>query len=107
MTHRRETSLLQTLSNKWVINRVVDANDEDSDIFELDRSLSGVFKTFLKRFGVFKTFLNQWFVKNDKSVFKLVFRFHSFPQNLEILETHAQKEFHFQHYHETKISQII
>ena len=59
MRHRRETSLLQTLSNKWVINRVVDANDEDCDIFELDRSLSGVFKTFLKRFGVFKTLLNQ------------------------------------------------
>ena len=53
------------------------------------------------------TFANQWCVKKDKSVVKLAFRFHAFPEIPEMLETHAHKKFIFQHYSETNMWQVI
>ena len=45
--------------------------------------------------------------KRIKNVLELAFRFHSFPKIPEMLETHAHKKLNFQHYRETKMSQII
>ena len=121
--HRRETSSLHTLSHKrlksfdfiislqsitilrfyevsWhagtgsssFINPVVDSDDEDDNIFQSERSFSAVFNTFV----------NQWCVKKDKNVFKLIFRFyHGFPKIPEVLETYAYKKFKFQRYRDT------
>ena len=58
------------------VNPVVDL-DEDDDIFEPERRSSGVSNTFV----------NQWCVKNDTNVFKLVLRLHYVPKISEILET--------------------
>ena len=51
--------------------------------------------------------MNQWCVKKDKNVFKLAFKFHAFPEIPKMLETRAHKKLSFQHYHETKMLQII
>ena len=45
--------------------------------------------------------------KKNKNVFKLAFSFHAFPKISEMVEADAHKKFNFQHYCETKISQII
>ena len=79
------------------INPVVDSDDEDDDIFEPEISFSGNFNTFV----------NQWCVKKDKNVFKVAFTFHVFPEIPQTLETDAHKKFDYQHYRETKMSQII
>ena len=42
------------------VNQFVDSDDEDDEIFESERSFSGVFNTFVK----------QWCVKKDKNIFK-------------------------------------
>ena len=76
------------------INPVVDSDDEDDDIFEPERSFSGVFNAFV----------NQWYVKKVKNVIKVAFRFHAFRKIPEMLETYAHKKFNFQHYHKTKMS---
>ena len=46
---------------------------ENDDIFESERGFSGVFNSFM----------NQWCLKNDKNVFKLVSRFLLFPKFLK------------------------
>ena len=79
------------------MNPFVHSNDEDDDIFKPGRSFSGVFNIFV----------NQWCVKKDKNVFKLAFRFHAFLNFFEMLETSAHKKFNFEHYHKTKMSQIL
>ena len=79
------------------VNPVVDSDDEDDNIFEPERSFSGIFNTFV----------NQWYVKKDKNEFKLAFKFHAFSTILEIWETQTHKKFNVQHYGETYMSQII
>ena len=79
------------------INPVVDSDDKDDDIFEPERSFSGVFNIFM----------NQWCVKKDKNAYKIALRFHAFPEIPEMLETHAHKKINFQLYREIKMSQII
>ena len=64
------------------VNPVVDSDDEDDDIFEPERSFSGIFNTFV----------NQWYVKKDKNEFMLAFRFHAFPAILEIWETQTHNQ---------------
>ena len=54
------------------INSVVDS-DKDNNIFEQERSFSGVFNTFV----------NQWYAEKNKNVFKLPFRLHNFSPNAE------------------------
>ena len=76
-----------------LIHPILDSDYEDDDILEPETSFSRVFNTFV----------NQWCIKN---VFKLAFRFHAFPEISEILESHAQKNSNFQHYHETQKLQI-
>ena len=66
------------------VNPVVDL-DEDDDIFEPERRSSGVSNTFV----------NQWCVKNDANVFKLVLRLHYVPKISEILETDALEKNQF------------
>ena len=51
--------------------------------------------------------MNQWCVENDKNAFKLVFRFHAFPEILNMLEIDEHKKFNFQLYCETKMLQTI
>ena len=58
--------------------------------------------------GVFNIFVDQWFVKKCNNLFKLTVRDHAFPNIPDMLETHAQKKkINFQHYCETKMSQIV
>ena len=64
------------------INSVVDPDDEDDDIFEPERSFSGVLNTFV----------NRWRVRKDKNIFKLGIRFHDLPEIPEMLETYANIE---------------
>ena len=80
---------------KGFINPVVDSDNEDDDILETER------------FSVLNAFINQWCVKKDKNVFQFAFRFHAFPKIPEMLETDSYKKLNFQHYRETKMSQII
>ena len=79
------------------INLVVDSDDEDDNIFEPERSFSGVFNTFV----------NQCCVKKNKNLFNLAFRFDAFPETSALLETRAHKKFYFQHYRKTKMLQVI
>ena len=61
---------------------VLDPNDEDGDIFEPERRFSGAFDTSVK----------QWYLKNNKNVFKLAFRFILFPKFLKWCKlTHIKK----------------
>ena len=76
---------------------VVESDDEDDDIFEPERRFSGVFNIFV----------NHWCMKKDKNVFELAFRLHASLQTPKMFETRAYKKFNFQHYIETKMSQII
>ena len=78
-------------------NPVAASDDADDNIFEQKISFSGVFNSSL----------SQWCVKKGKHVFKFAFRFHAFPENLEMLETRVRKKFNLQHHHETKMSHII
>ena len=65
----------------------------------------------LNNIKVFLVFLILFFesvmCKKYKNVFRVAFRFHALPENHEMLETHTHKKFNFQHYRETKMSQII
>ena len=54
-------------------------DDEDDNIFEEERSFSGVFNTSM----------NQWCIEKDKNVFKLAFRFRPLPEISKVLETHV------------------
>ena len=56
-------------------------SDDESHIFEPERSF----------FGVFNTFGNQWRVKNDANILKSAFSLLIFPKS-GILETHALKK---------------
>ena len=56
------------------------SDDANDNIFESERSFSGVFNTFVK-----------WCVKNDKNVFNLAY-IPTFSEIPEMLETHAQKK---------------
>ena len=49
------------------------SNDENDNIFEPERSFSGVCNTFV----------NEWCVKSDKNVIKLAFRLLLFPKFLK------------------------
>lgn len=55
-------------------NPVAASDDADDNIFEQKISFSGVFNSSL----------SQWCVKKGKHVFKFAFRFHAFPENLEM-----------------------
>ena len=79
------------------INLVVDSDDEDDNIFEPERSFSGVFNTFV----------SQCCVKENENLFNLAFRFDAFPETSALLETRAHKKFYFQHYCKTKMLQVI
>ena len=49
------------------------SDDQNDDIFEPDRSFSGVFNTFV----------NHWSVKSDKNLFNLALRLLFFPKFLK------------------------
>ena len=55
---------------------------DDEDTFELERTFSNVFNSFV----------NQQYMKKDKRVFKLVFRAPVFIVILEMFETHVHKK---------------
>ena len=55
---------------------------DDEDTFELERTFSNVFNSFV----------NQQYMKKDKRVFKLVFRAPVFIAILEMFETHVYKK---------------
>ena len=67
------------------VSPVVDLDDEDDDIFESERRSSGVLNTFV----------NQWCVKSDTNVFKLVLRLHYVSKISEILENDALEKDQF------------
>ena len=85
------------MESLFYYSKSVDSHDEDDGILEQGRSFSGAFNTFM----------NHWYVKKDKNVFKLAFRSHVFPKIHKKLKTHTHGKFNFQHYCETKMSQII
>ena len=55
---------------------------DDEDTFELERTFSNVFNSFV----------NQQYMKKDKRVFKLVFRAPVFIVILGMFETHVYKK---------------
>ena len=55
---------------------------DDEDTFELERTFSNVFNSFV----------NQQYMKKDKRVFKLVFRAPVFIVILQMFENHACKK---------------
>ena len=73
------------------------SDDEDDNIFELERNFSDVFDTFV----------NEYCIKKDKNEFKFLFRFHNFPKISKMFETHVLEKFTFQHFREIKMSRNI
>ena len=78
----------------FVFLPVLLSDDEDDNIFELERNFSDVFHTYV----------HEYCIKKDENGFKFLFRFHDLPEIPKMLETHALEKFTFQHYREIKMS---
>ena len=79
-THLRKNKLQTYFLCFAFLDLSWNSDDENDNIFESERSFSGVFNTFVK-----------WCVKNDKNVFNLAY-IPTFSEIPEMLETHAQKK---------------